>query len=183
MTTLRELRRADADALLRFRLENRTYFQPFEPRRSEGQFTLKEQRRRIEMAAEERRRDEGYFFGIFAPSAGGQGATTELVGTIALSNVSRGAWQNATLGYAVAQRHAGRGHATQAVQLLLRFAFEQLGLHRVQAAVLERNRASIRVLEKSGFRFEGVARSYLEIDGVWEDHRTYAITREEWRAP
>lgn len=64
--------------------------------------------------------------------------------------------------------------------LALRFAFAEAGLHRVQAAVMPRNGASIRVLEKTGFRREGLSLRYLQINGVWEDHLIFAITREEW---
>jgi ribosomal-protein-alanine N-acetyltransferase len=73
--------------------------------------------------------------------------------------------------------------ATQAVGMALRFAFGEAGLQRVQAAVMPRNAASIRVLEKNGFRREGFASRYLMINGVWEDHLVLAVTREEWPRP
>lgn len=98
---------------------------------------------------------------------------------MALSNVSRGAWQSATLGYYIDEAHTGRGFATEAVLLALQFAFE-IGLHRVQAAVLPRNVASRRVLEKAGFHREGHSTRYLQINGVWEDHEMFAITAEDW---
>ena len=65
----------------------------------------------------------------------------------------------------------------------LRFAFEEISLHRVEISIIPRNRASRRVVEKLGLREEGVAVRYLEIDGVWEDHVRYAITAEEWAGP
>jgi [ribosomal protein S5]-alanine N-acetyltransferase len=102
---------------------------------------------------------------------------------VALSNVSRGGWQNATLGYYVDERHNGCGYATQAVRLILDFAFGRARLHRVQAAVLPRNVASQRVLQKSGFSREGRSTKYLQINGVWEDHDVYAITAEDWPGP
>ena len=92
----------------------------------------------------------------------------------------RGAWQNATLGYWVDEGSGGRGHATRAVRLTLAFAFEHVGLHRVQPAVIPRNARSNRVVEKAGFRLEGRAARYLRIAGVWEDHDIYAMTAEEW---
>ena len=105
----------------------------------------------------------------------------ELIGRVALSNVSRGAWQNATLGYYIDEAHTGRGYATEAVRLALEFAFGSARLHRVQAAVLPRNIASRRVLEKAGFCREGRSTKYLQINGVWEDHEMFAITLEDWR--
>ena len=68
----------------------------------------------------------------------------------------------------------------EAVVVLLRFAFEELHLHRVQIAIIPRNTSSLRVVDKIGLRSEGVAERYLEINGVWEDHVRYAVTSEEW---
>jgi ribosomal-protein-alanine N-acetyltransferase len=135
---------------------------------------LQGQREEIERAQDDARRDHRYAFGVFLSS------NDELIGRVALSNVSRGAWQNATLGYYIDQAHTGRGYATVGVRLTLEFAFEQAGLHRVQAAVLPRNEASRRVLEKAGFLREGRSTKYLQINGIWEDHEMFAITAEEW---
>ena len=76
---------------------------------------------------------------------------------------------------------AGQGYMTDSVRLGLRFAFGTLGLHRVEAACLVHNEASRRVLEKTGFIREGLARGYLKIDGAWQDHLLYAILREDLR--
>ena len=103
----------------------------------------------------------------------------EVVGRIALTNVVRGAFQNAYLGYWIAKDHTRGGYATEAVGLLMDFAFRRLELHRVQAAVRPDNRASRRVLEKAGFREEGLARSYLRVGGEWRDHVLYARTATE----
>jgi [ribosomal protein S5]-alanine N-acetyltransferase len=94
--------------------------------------------------------------------------------------VVRGPWQNATLGYWIDKHAGGRGHATRAVRLAVRFAFEHAGLHRVQPAIIPRNVRSVRVAEKVGFRLEGRALRYLKINGVWEDHDVYALTVEDW---
>ncbi len=92
----------------------------------------------------------------------------------------RGPWRNATLGWWTSADAVGRGHATAAARLVLRFAFEHAGLHRVQPAIIPRNTPSIRVAEKAGFRREGTALRYLEIAGRWEDHDIFAMTAEEW---
>jgi ribosomal-protein-alanine N-acetyltransferase len=136
---------------------------------------LQGQREEIERASADARRDVRYAFGVFLKES------DELIGRVALSNVSRGAWQNATLGYYIDEAHNGHGYATEAVRLALQFAFGPAGLHRVQAAVLPRNVASRRVLEKAGFSREGRSTKYLQINGVWEDHETFAITLEDWR--
>ena len=156
--------------MLELRLRNRAFFEEWEPVRDEFWFTLEAQRADIAAGIEAARSDRRYSFGIFAP---------ELVGRVALSEVVRGVFGNAFLGYFVDEAANGRGYATSAVRDAVRFAFGEMGLHRVQAAVMPRNVASVRVVEKAGFRDEGYAERYLCINGVWEDHRIFAITREE----
>jgi ribosomal-protein-alanine N-acetyltransferase len=84
------------------------------------------------------------------------------------------------MGYFIDQQYNGKGYATQSVHLAIQFAFGKIDLHRIQAGVLPRNIGSIRVLEKNKFRYEGLAKRYLKINGQWEDHNLYAITREDW---
>jgi ribosomal-protein-alanine N-acetyltransferase len=156
------------------RTRNKDFFEPWEPTQSARHFTLAGQREEIERSVNDAKRDVRYAFGVFLKT------NDELVGRVALSNVSRGAWQNATLGYYIDEAHNHRGYATDAVRLALRFAFASAGLHRVQAAVLSRNVASRRVLEKAGFTREGRSTKYLQINGVWEDHEMFAVTAEDW---
>jgi [ribosomal protein S5]-alanine N-acetyltransferase len=103
-----------------------------------------------------------------------------ILGRIALGGVLRGAFRNAYLGYWIDEGHQGRGLTTEAVRAATTFAFSSAGLHRVQAAVMPRNAASIRVLAKAGYRQEGLAQRYLCIAGTWEDHILFAVTAEEW---
>ena len=106
-----------------------------------------------------------------------------IIGRIALGGVLRGAFQNAYLGYWIDHDHQGRGLMTEAVRAMTSFAFSAAGLHRVQAAVMPHNAGSLRVMEKAGYRREGVAERYLSIAGRWEDHVLFATTSEEWLAP
>ncbi len=131
----------------------------------------------MQRATVDRDADAMYAFGIW------EQGTEALVGRVALANIVRGAWQNATLGYFVGEAWGGRGYATEAVRQAVGFAFGEAGLHRIQAAVMPRNVRSIRVMEKNGFRLEGMAQRYLQIDGVWEDHLIYALTSDERPAP
>jgi ribosomal-protein-alanine N-acetyltransferase len=108
------------------------------------------------------------------PAAGG------VIGRVALGGVLRGAFQNAYLGYWIDVAKQGLGLMPEAVQAATTFAFRGVGLHRVQAAVMPRNSRSLRVLEKVGYRREGLALRYLSIAGVWEDHVVFAVTAEEW---
>ena len=164
----------DAGAYLEVLQRNREFMLPYEPPRPLDYWTLEGQRDQLEQAAREAEAGTGFAFGIYDRVDGG------LAGRVALANVVRKAWQNATLGYWVDEKRNGRGLATDAAALALRFAFQEAGLHRVQAAVMPRNLRSIRVIEKIGMRFEGLAERYLLINGVWEDHRMYALTAEEW---
>src|SRR6202035_1076422 len=120
----------------------------------------------------ERQLGSGYGFGIFVDD--------RLAGEITLSSIQRGPFQNAFVGYWVDQALAGNSLAPEATLVILRFAFEDLGLHRVEIAIVPRNESSRRVVEKLALREEGGAVRYLEIDGQWEDHVRYAITAEEW---
>ncbi|HVM35606.1 MAG TPA: GNAT family protein [Actinomycetota bacterium] len=172
---LRPLTLSDTDALFELRRNDRTYLEPWEPRRSESFWTFDAQQALIEADRRAAAEDRAYALGVFLPDE------ERLVGRVALSNIVRASWQNATLGYFIGQHFTGRGLATQAVRLVLQVAFENLSLHRVQAAAMPRNSASIRVLEKAGFVHEGMARRYLEINGIWEDHLLYGVTVEEWR--
>jgi [ribosomal protein S5]-alanine N-acetyltransferase len=167
--SLRHLAADDAPALLAFMKENRAFLEQWEPVREKGFFTLDAQLADIEASKADAAADHRHAFGIFLDS--------ELVGRIALSQIFRGIFQNAYLGYSIAERWNGQGLATEAVGVVMRFAFDDLALHRVQAAVMPRNISSIRVLEKNGFREEGYAVGYLCINGVWEDHRIFARIR------
>jgi ribosomal-protein-alanine N-acetyltransferase len=168
---LRQLEVADAEALLELLLRDRAFLGPWEPIRPDSFFALETQQREL---ATLREREDFVDFGIFLEPGG------ELVGRIQLTGISPLPFANAHLGYFVSERHNGRGFATEAVRQAVDAAFGELALHRVQAAVIPRNVASIRVLEKAGFREEGLALRYLQIAGVWEDHKLYAVTAEEW---
>ncbi|MGH7903189.1 MAG: GNAT family N-acetyltransferase [Candidatus Dormibacteraceae bacterium] len=172
MISIRRLEPGDAPALLEMRLRNRVVLEGWEPRREESYFTAAAQLADVRRSAALWDEDRGYHFGIWHGD--------RLAGRVALDEVVRGAFQSAFLGYLVSQDLNGRGVATEAGRLALGAAFGELRLHRVQAAVMPANRASLRVLEKLGFRDEGLAERYLRINGTWEDHRIFALTAEEW---
>lgn len=174
-TTIRPFARGDLDALLALRLSNRDFMAPYEADRSDAFFTRAGQAREIALDTEAWAAGAGYAFAILD-----RYGEDRLIGRIALSNVVRGPWQNATIGYWVDVEANGNGHATNAVHLTCRFAFEHAGLHRVQPAIMPRNARSRRVVQKVGFRHEGTALRYLKIAGIWEDHDIFALTREEW---
>ncbi len=120
----------------------------------------------------------GFGFGVFVTNID----ESQLVGEVRLGHVHRGSHQSAYLGYWVDREMSGRGLIPEAVVLALWFSFERASLHRVQISIIPRNASSRRVVEKLGLREEGLARGYIEINGVWEDHLRFAITAEEWDA-
>ena len=160
---------------LELQLRNREYWRASGPRRDDEWYTVARQRMDLEAQAVDRAEGRHLSFGVHLGA--------ELVGRVSLSNIVRGPFLNASLGYAIDERHAGRGIGTAAVAGVVAIAWEE-GLHRVQAAVMPGNAASKRVLEKVGFRHEGLALRYLRLDEVWSDHELWAITVEdELRAP
>lgn len=173
---LRPLAPGDWDAWREVRIRGRDWLVKWEPRASAGHPDPSEDRRAFaaRCGARDRERElgSGYGFGIFVGE--------RFCGEINLNSIQRGPFQNAYIGYWMDEAMAGNGYTPEAVAVLCRFAFEDLGLHRVQISIIPRNAASRRVVEKLGMREEGVAQRYLEIDGTWEDHVRYAITLEEW---
>ncbi|WP_426455045.1 GNAT family N-acetyltransferase [Paenibacillus sp. S-38] len=166
---LRELQLKDADRLLQLEQANREFFPLFTGTRREDFYTLQGQRNRIQDLLRKKQRDEAYFFGIFEPASG------ELIGTITLMEVLRGALQSCFIGYMLNQAHNGQGRMSEAVRLVVGYAFGELGLHRIEAGVMPHNAGSIRVLEKAGFVQEGLARKNVNINGEWRDHLVLAV--------
>lgn len=155
------------------RAESREFLAPWEPTWAFDSLTRAAFRRRLRMYRNEARQGTGYSFLIF------RGADDALLGGVTLSNLRRGVSQCATLGYWIGAPYQRQGYMSEALPAVLRFAFDQLGLHRVEAACLPDNQASRSLLLKSGFREEGYAREYLRINGRWQDHVLFAILRND----
>jgi ribosomal-protein-alanine N-acetyltransferase len=152
---------------------SRNFLTPWEPIWPADDLTRAAFRRRIRRYAEDQRSDLAYPFFIF------RNTDNALVGGLTLANVRRGCAQAGSLGYWMGAPYAGQGNMTAAVNTVLPFAFGTLRLHRVEAACIPANGASIRLLEKNGFQREGFARQYLCINGVWQDHLLFARLRDD----
>jgi ribosomal-protein-alanine N-acetyltransferase len=151
------------------RARSRSFLEPWEPVWAADELTRGSFRARMRRYARDVRSDNSYPFFIFRRSDGA------LVGGLTLGQVRRGVSQTAALGYWMGQPYAGQGLMTEAVRTVAPLAFGTLGLHRIEAACLPENAASIRLLEKVGFRREGEARAYLCIAGTWRDHVLFAL--------
>lgn len=169
---MRTLEESDADALLAVEERNREFFQTFTALRRPDFYTLEGQRTRIKKSAELRAADQQYMFGIFLKER------DELIGWVSLTEVLRGALESCYVGYMLDRSHNGQGCMTEAVRLVVSYAFDELKLHRIEAGVMPHNIGSIRVLEKSGFHKEGIAKKNVKINGRWEDHQILAIVNE-----
>ena len=165
---LRTPQMADWTEWARLREESRAFLTPWEPTWPADDLTRAAFRRRIRRYSEDQRGDLAYAFFIFGKE------DNSLLGGLTLANVRRGCAQSGSLGYWMGARHSRKGHMTAAVRALIPFAFGALKLHRIEAACIPANIASIRLLEKNGFKREGFARQYLCIDGVWQDHLLFA---------
>ncbi len=108
--------------------------------------------------------------------------TGEIAGVFNISQIVRGSFQSAFLGYYGAARHAGRGLMREAMALVLDHAFGHVALHRIEANIQPANQASISLARGAGFRLEGYSPRYLLIGGQWRDHERYALTADEWAA-
>ncbi|MGB3809605.1 MAG: GNAT family protein [Parvibaculum sp.] len=154
---------------------SREFLTPWEPTWSAEELTKASFRRRIRRYQRETREDRAYPFFIFRET------DNALVGGCTLSNVNRGVQQFCTLGYWAGAPFAGQGYVTKAVRALIPYVFEELKLHRLQAACMPENERSKAVLRRCGFREEGYARGLLRINGVWRDHVQFAILRDDPR--
>lgn len=168
---------SDYSAWASLRMESRDFLTPWEPVWSEDDLTRTSFRLRVKRAAREIASDEAYSLFIL------DSHSETLLGGLTLGLVRRGVAQACTLGYWMGQRHAGKGHMTEAVRGALGFAFSELALHRVEAACLPHNEPSRRLLERVGFKREGEARGYLRINGVWADHLLYGMLASELSRP
>jgi ribosomal-protein-alanine N-acetyltransferase len=155
------------------REESRDFLTPWEPIWPADDLTRGAFRRRLKRYAEDQRTDTAYAFLIFRES------DRVLVGGLTLANLRRGVAQAGSIGYWVGHRFARQGLMTAAVRTLIPMCFDTLRLHRIEAACIPSNTASVHLLEKTGFQREGYAREYLCINGVWADHLLYARLRSD----
>jgi ribosomal-protein-alanine N-acetyltransferase len=160
---------SDYAAWAELRALSREHLRPWEPLWPRDELTRHGFRRRLRVYQREARDDLGYAFLIF------ESESDRLIGGLTLSNVRRGVTQSASLGYWMGLPYANRGLMTAAVAAFIPYAFQTLKLHRLEAASQPGNTASIHVLEANGFKREGLARSYLKINGEWQDHVLLAL--------
>jgi len=171
--SLRAPQSSDFAEWVSLRESSRDFLVPWEPVWPPDDLTRSAFRRRLKRYAEDQRGDLAYAFLIF------RSGDNAMVGGLTLANVRRGVAQAGSIGYWIGAPFARKGYMTAAVRALIPYAFGTLRLHRLEAACIPGNAASVRLLEKTGFMREGYARSYLCINGTWQDHLLYARLKND----
>lgn len=181
---LRPYRPSDVRPLRAFAIENEEHLRPWSPRPRvpSAARSIVEIAQRVAAQRKAWRDDRGYAFAVTLRTPGERAGAGPMIGRVALNEVVRGPFQNAYLGYLIGRAWQGQGLAREAVAAAIGFGLVRAGLHRVQAAIMPRNARSLALVRAVGLREEGLARGYLMIDGAWEDHVIFAVTRDEWRA-
>ena len=165
----------DVDSIIAFFAANEAHLTPYGASCAREQMTREHWSDQIELRRTEFLRDDSCKTFIFRRDDGA------VVGSANLSEIVRGPFQAAYLGYALAEREQGKGLMHEALTLLLRFAFAELNLHRIMANFVPSNQRSRAVLERLGFTVEGRANDYLLIDGAWREHVLTSLTNPAWR--
>ena len=172
--TLRPPQMADFFAWADLREASRAHLTPYEPQWTLDELSKSAYRERMKRYQRDIKEDQGYAFFVFG------GADRALVGGITLANIRRGVAQTAAVGYWIGKPFTQRGYGSTSLAAVALFAFEEIRLHRLEAACMPANAASLCTLERGGFSREGLARRYLKINGVWEDHVLFGLPREDW---
>ena len=170
---LRSADAAFAESLLRYYVKNEDFLRDFEPKRDAAFYTLAYQEAALKRETAEAENKTTFRFYIFSKED-----EKTVLGSVGLSQIVWGCFLSCFLSYKLDAMHANKGYATQAVAAVVRYAFETLRLHRIEANIMPRNKASRRVVEKCGFREEGTSPQYLKINGVWEDHIHMVLLNE-----
>ena len=194
---LRPPQSGDEQEWITVRSRNREYLKPYEPTWSERSLTPDYFQRRLSVQKKSWNADSYYSFLIFKNTAqdslgdnqdNNQGDNKDqpinkgvLIGGMNINNVCRGISQFASLGYWIDQDHEGQGYMAEALGVTLQFCFERIKLHRVHASCILKNNRSKSLLLRAGFTEEGLARKYLKINGLWQDHYLFGYCAEDWK--
>lgn len=153
---------------------NEAFLEEWEPARGPDYYTLEAQRELL--SREQANMKEGQMLKVWIYKAE---EPDRIIGSVALSNIVRGVFQSCHLGYKLDGQEQANGYMTEALQAIIQYAFHEMKLHRIEANIMPRNAASMRVVSKLGFENEGLSKKYLKINGKWEDHIHMVLLNEE----
>jgi len=160
--SIRVLNSDDASDLLEYYTRNKDFLSKFEPHRDEEFYTVEVQKQSLIENYKEFIKGEGAHFGIYKAE--------KMIGRIRIYNIVQGVFKSAFIGYSMDEQYQGNGYMKEAVSLVVTYAYEELGLHRIEATTLVDNEKSQRVLKACGFNELGICKEYLHINGKWRDH-------------
>lgn len=161
----------DSKAMLDYYIRNKDFLQAFEPSREESFYSLEVQRIILIESYKQYINGTDLAFGIYKDNM--------IIGKIKLSNIIMGVFRSCNIGYSLDKNFEGRGYMKEAVRLVIKYAFSEMDLHRIEASTLLDNVKSQRVLLANGFKELGVNKDYLFINGDWRDHRTFYIINDK----
>lgn len=171
---LKSIDESHAEQVTDFVIRNKEFLEEWEPLRTSEYYSVEAQTKLIENDLLNMEREQLFKVWIYRREA-----SDRIIGSIALNNIVRGAFQSCTVGYRIDHSENGKGYMTEGLKYVIEHAFHPLQLHRIEANIMPRNKASLRVVEKLGFREEGLASKYLKINGKWEDHIHMVLLNEE----
>ncbi len=172
---LRPAKPEDWPQWAKLRAKNREFLQPFEPLWGENCLEEDFFTRRLERQAREWHLGQAQAFLIFDRQS------SDLIGGMNINNICRGAAQYCSLGYWIAKDREGQGFMREALKATIEYCFIDLKLHRINCACLLHNSRSKTLLLKAGFEEEGMAKKYLQINGLWQDHILFGLPIEHWK--
>lgn len=167
---LKVLTPEDTEDVLKYYVRNKKHLEPYEPDREENYYTKKVQNEYLIEGYKQFLNNESVSYGIYL--------NKDMVGKIKISNIVLGVFKNAFIGYSIDEKFQGNGYMKEAVKMVIDYAFNDLGLHRVEASTLVENEKSQRVLLGCGFKEIGISKNYLFINGKWRDHKIFYIVNE-----
>lgn len=163
-----------ASLVLDYVLRNKDFLEKWETEKNENYFTLDYQKMSLKRDLDNFKLEKSLKFWIFKKNN-----KKRIIGSISLDNIIRGPFQSCFLGYKLDKDELNKGYMTEAVEKIVEIAFNNYGLHRIEANIMPRNIASIRVVEKLGFYNEGLAKKYILLNGKWEDHIHMVLLNEK----
>ena len=165
---------SDFDQWSHLRENSKTFLELWEPKRGNDFFKRKAFNNRVRWAKKSFQAGQAYQFFIFDKFQ-------TLLGSITIENIRKGPSNAATLGYWLGKEHTGKGFMKEALLAIIDFCFNTLNISRLEAATLPENKSSRGLLERVGFKYEGVGQSYLQINGRWRNHVLYGLLRNDRR--
>jgi len=169
---LKNLDENAAVEVLDYYQRNREFLNEWEASKNNKYFTLKHQIKLLKKQKLKMENGTLFRFWIYKK------ANNKLIGSVAFNNIIRGAFQSCHLGYKLDKDEINQGYMTEALKAAINYAFKELKLHRIEANIMPKNKASLKVVEKLRFINEGISKNYLKIDGSWEDHIHMVLLNE-----